>query len=42
MQDPILEKLCEENGLSTDNFLTEEELLILGKPDEIPEEEGDV
>lgn len=39
---PILEKLCEENGLTPEQFLTEEELFALGEPDEIPDEEGEV
>lgn len=32
--DPLLEKLCNENGLTPDDFLSEKELYELGKPDE--------
>lgn len=41
MMDPILEKLCEENDLTPDEFLTEEELTALGVPDESPNENGE-
>ena len=39
MRDPLLEKLCEEAGLTPDDFLTEEELAALGEPDEKPDDE---
>lgn len=39
MRDPLLEKLCEESGLTPDDFLTEEELAALGEADEKPDEE---
>lgn len=35
--DPLLDKLCKENGLTSDDFLTEQELFELG----VPDEEGD-
>ena len=41
MLDPIIEKLCEENGLTPDAFITEEELAALGEPDEKPDEDGE-
>lgn len=41
MRDPILEKLCEEAGLTPDVFITEEELAELGEPDEKPDENGE-
>lgn len=37
-----MKNLCDENGLTPDQFLTEEELVALGEPDEIPDEEGEV
>lgn len=41
MLEPIIEKLCEENGLTPDVFITEEELSALGEPDEKPDEDGE-
>lgn len=32
--DPLLNKLCKENGLQPEDFITEKELFYLGEPDE--------
>lgn len=32
--DPLLEKLCKENGLTPDDFPSEQEFYELGVPDE--------
>lgn len=35
--DPLLKRLCEENGLSPEDFISDEDLYEMGQPDEKPE-----